>query len=86
MNSSFMIRNILRYKNKNTILEFYKNQFETRDFINKTTKDLFKYNINKDLVKYNNYYLTKEFKNYKPNFKKTNVLDDSYIKYLDSMK
>ena len=37
-------------------------------------------------LKINNYYLTKEFKNYKPNLKKTNVLDDNYIKYLDSMQ
>ena len=86
MNSSFVLRNILKYNNKNSILEFYKNQFETRDFINKTTKDLIKYNNNKELVKYKNYYLTKEFKNYKPNLKITNVLDDSYIKYLDSMQ
>lgn len=85
MNYSNILRNISKYKNKKSILEFYQKQFETRDFINITTKDLVKYN-NKGLVKYNNYYLTNEFKNYKPNLKKTNILDDSYIKYLDSMK
>jgi len=84
MNSSNILRNILKLKKRST-LEFYHKQFETRDFI---TNDLVIYkNDNKYLIKCNkyNYYSTKEFKNYKPNFKKMNVLDDSYIKYLDSM-
>tara|TARA_Y100000591_G_C21582488_1_gene569018 strand:+ start:80 stop:307 length:228 start_codon:yes stop_codon:yes gene_type:complete len=75
MNSSFIIRNIIK-KHNNDIIKCYLKHYESRDFNYITKKNL----------KINNYYLTKEFKNYKPNLKKTNVLDDNYIKYLDSMK
>lgn len=75
MNITNIVKNLFR---RNNLLNYYKNQYEKRDF---SKNQLIKHD------NYVNYHLTKEFREYKPNFKKYSVADDvNYIKYLDSIK